>query len=241
MGERDRQLGFNAAVRAIEAWEAGFTGGDAKYYLLAVAKDLRANRDSILAAAPPLPPAEPSARAEAFDDLRTHRDAWRSALENSAALASEQGEDADSSYWQHEIKAFDRTFSALSLTPSAVGETYAAFQQRRGRLPDLIEEAIETYAEFMKDDDYNAQDCLDKIIDKLKTARDWYDSTALDGELPERCRIPIWNACKTRGMSDDAAYGLIGGVETHYRLQSVRCQSDAEQAPTPPRAEGGGE
>lgn len=52
--------------------------------------------------------------------------------------------------------------------------TYAEFQQRRGRLPDLIEEAIAIYDGFMLDDDYDVYGCLDKIITKLKSARDFY-------------------------------------------------------------------
>jgi len=73
----------------------------------------------------------------------------------------------------------ERQIDALAaLQPPAADrevETYAAFQQRRGRLPDLIEEALEIYRGFMLDDDYNAQGCLDKIADKLKSARDFYD------------------------------------------------------------------
>jgi hypothetical protein len=55
------------------------------------------------------------------------------------------------------------------------GESYAEFQQRRGRLPDLIEEAIAIYDNFMLDDDYDAQGCLERIMVKLKSARVFYD------------------------------------------------------------------
>lgn len=58
--------------------------------------------------------------------------------------------------------------------------TYADFQQRRGRLPDLIEEALSIYDEFMKDDAYDAQRPLDQIADKLRRARDFYDALATD-------------------------------------------------------------
>jgi hypothetical protein len=53
--------------------------------------------------------------------------------------------------------------------------SYAEWQQRRGRLPDLIEEAIAIYDGWMADDDYDARRCLDRVIAKLKTARDFYD------------------------------------------------------------------
>lgn len=58
-------------------------------------------------------------------------------------------------------------------------ETYAEFQQRRGRLPDLIEGAIAIFDNWMADDDYDARGCLDQVIDKLKAARDFYDAKPL--------------------------------------------------------------
>jgi hypothetical protein len=61
-----------------------------------------------------------------------------------------------------------------------VEDSYIAFQQRRGRLPDLIEEAIEIHRNFMLDDDYDTQRCLDRVIEKLKQARDFYDARAPD-------------------------------------------------------------
>lgn len=72
------------------------------------------------------------------------------------------------------------TRPALSpTTGEAHKETYAQFQQRRGRLPDLIEEAIGIYDGFMKDDDYDSQRCLDRVVERLRSARDWYASAAL--------------------------------------------------------------
>lgn len=57
-----------------------------------------------------------------LNDLITHRLAWRAALEGMIKLC-EQGDDSDGanlSYWQHELAAFDRTFSIFhdgSATP----------------------------------------------------------------------------------------------------------------------------
>jgi len=65
------------------------------------------------------------------------------------------------------------------------GESYLEFQHRRGRLPNLIESAIEIYDDFMADDDYDQQRCLDRVVAKLKTARDFYDTpirSALAGQ-----------------------------------------------------------
>lgn len=46
-----------------------------------------------------------------MEDLRTHRDAWRGAI---ADKCTPFGSDDDGSYWDHELRAFDRTFDALT-------------------------------------------------------------------------------------------------------------------------------
>ena len=54
-------------------------------------------------------------RVDAFQDVKTHRSNWREAIILSRDVASEGSEDveADRSYWQHELSAFDRTFGSL--------------------------------------------------------------------------------------------------------------------------------
>lgn len=58
---------------------------------------------------------------DALEDCRTHRDAWRDAIILARDEASEGSEDpeADRMYWNHELRAFDRTFSALSPSGAA--------------------------------------------------------------------------------------------------------------------------
>jgi hypothetical protein len=41
-------------------------------------------------------------------------------------------------------------------------------QQRRGVAWDIIAEALESYREFMLDDDYDAQGALDRIIKRMQ-------------------------------------------------------------------------
>lgn len=52
-------------------------------------------------------------------DVLTHRDAWREGLVTARDFACEGSEqpDADRSYYQHELRAFDRTFDALASYP----------------------------------------------------------------------------------------------------------------------------
>lgn len=54
-------------------------------------------------------------RAEdAMVDLATHRASWRDALEiarDTTPLSTDETDDR--SYWEHELRAFDRTFDAL--------------------------------------------------------------------------------------------------------------------------------
>lgn len=54
--------------------------------------------------------------------------------------------------------------AALSARP----ESYAEWQQKRGMLSDAVDWAILEYDEFMKDDAYDAQRVLDRIIAKLR-------------------------------------------------------------------------
>lgn len=50
-------------------------------------------------------------------------------------------------------------------------ETYAEWQQKRGMLADTVDWAILEYDEYMKDDAYDAQAVLDRIIAKLRDQR----------------------------------------------------------------------
>ncbi len=64
-------------------------------------------------------PAQDAAFQEALQDCKTHRDAWRGALLDKQTPF---GSDDDGSYWAHELRAFDRTFAALTAprTPAEV-------------------------------------------------------------------------------------------------------------------------
>lgn len=50
-----------------------------------------------------------------IEDISTHRNAWRNALVKCAERAATAGDDADQSYYNHEIAVFDRTFDVLDL------------------------------------------------------------------------------------------------------------------------------
>lgn len=56
-----------------------------------------------------------SSHTDAVNDLTTHRDAWRNAIETAHGVADERSEDQDDkSYWKHELDVFDRTFGVLA-------------------------------------------------------------------------------------------------------------------------------
>lgn len=66
---------------------------------------------------------------EALTDLSTHRDAWRRALQLAAAMAAPAGVDHDdAAYWAHELRAFDRTFAALSRPSAQSGQKIETVQ-----------------------------------------------------------------------------------------------------------------
>jgi hypothetical protein len=50
--------------------------------------------------------------------------------------------------------------------------------QRRGVAWDIIDEAINTYDEWMLDDDYEANRVLREIMTKMRERRDLYHSSA---------------------------------------------------------------
>jgi len=54
---------------------------------------------------------------EAMEDLSTHRQAWCDALTACLMRAAQQSLDGadgdDKAYWEHELRAFNRTFDAL--------------------------------------------------------------------------------------------------------------------------------
>jgi hypothetical protein len=74
-----------------------------------------------------LPGAEDALR-EALVDVVTHRSAWRDAIILARDFASEGSEnpDADRSYWNRELRAYDRTFATLQsprASDEVLGET----------------------------------------------------------------------------------------------------------------------
>lgn len=79
----------------------------------------------------PVPPdttASVVAMREALGDCRTHYDAWRSAIE---AARDNAPDEADESYWRHELKAFERTFAAIAAANQSDVEALAATTAER--------------------------------------------------------------------------------------------------------------
>jgi hypothetical protein len=67
---------------------------------------------------------------DALEDCLSHRHAWWNAIESARDRASN---DADESYWRHELAAFNRTFDSLAtLTPPAPGRDAWSYQIQHG-------------------------------------------------------------------------------------------------------------
>jgi dUTP pyrophosphatase len=75
-------------------------------------------------------------------DVITHRNAWRGALEKCQA----QNPTEDTSYWEHEIRAFDRTFDKLHHLVSYRVPTQTEPSVRFKRLPNAGDHPIPSYA-----------------------------------------------------------------------------------------------
>ena len=56
-------------------------------------------------------------------------------------------------------------------------ETIIDLQQRKGVAWDIIDEAINSYDEWMMDDDYEAGEKLHQIVARLRERRDLYNTT----------------------------------------------------------------
>lgn len=57
-------------------------------------------------------------------------------------------------------------------------EQWIDYQQKRGAGWDVVDEAINTYDAWMQDDDYDALNILESIIDRMKERRDRYGKGA---------------------------------------------------------------
>ena len=76
--------------------------------------------------------------------------------------------------------------SALAAQPS----NYSDWQQRRGVLADIVDEALASYEAWMAEDDYNATDALHKIMDHMR-------QRAASYAKPAQQPAPAWHDAPT--------------------------------------------
>jgi hypothetical protein len=117
-----------ASVKAGEvvAWRFDHADGRHSYYSDPPSPGLLKQCTPLYAAAPT---ASVGAMREALEDCRTHYDAWRGAIE---AARDNAPDEADESYWRHELKAFERTFADLAANQSDVEALAATTAERPG-------------------------------------------------------------------------------------------------------------
>ena len=71
--------------------------------------------------------------------------------------------------------------------------------QKTGRYYDIIKEALEDYRGYMLDDDYNAQGCLDRIINRMRERLEMSDApNDFWLEALERCPLDALEAAYVR-------------------------------------------
>jgi|ERR1700730_10819921 len=119
---------------------------------------------------PALPDGEAVAWREALDDLKTHREAWRQALEDLAKNGTDTSvREDEEGYWQHELKAFDRTFAALASPPPVSGEVREALDESCRS----IESAIRLLQQDINTPriNFTAQDLIDGLTRAAAVAR----------------------------------------------------------------------
>lgn len=76
--------------------------------------------------------------------------------------------------------------AALAAQPS----NYSDWQQRRGVLADIVDEALASYEAWMAEDDYNATDALHKIMDHMR-------QRAASYAKPAQQPAPAWHDAPT--------------------------------------------
>ncbi len=79
-------------------------------------------------------PIEAPVSKEALDDCFSHRGVWRSAISS----ARDRAVDDDRSYWQHELKAFDRTMDILAALSRGQAPTPVASPSRESVVLECI-------------------------------------------------------------------------------------------------------
>ena len=74
------------------------------------------------------------------------------------------------------MRAICPTCSPPTITAEQMREAVSSteYQQRRGAAWDIIDEALNSYREFMLDDDFDSQSALDKIMARIDERRSLY-------------------------------------------------------------------
>lgn len=95
---------------------------------------------------------------EELHNFETHRRAWRDAIVEIKRFADDGSDAGDMHYWEHELKAFDRTFA---LAPSLARRVIAA-ERLVDALGKISEDLIETC--------YHAHQDVDKALHAYREA-----------------------------------------------------------------------
>ena len=71
-----------------------------------------------------------------------------------------------------ETRAIAAITAALQGQEGREAQSYAEWQQRRGRAVDLIDWIVSEFDDWMTDDDYDTRGCLDRIVARCRRFRD---------------------------------------------------------------------
>jgi hypothetical protein len=111
--------------------------------------------------------------------------------------------------------------AALSQSPAAeavVPSNYIDFQQKRGALADIIDEALAAHAQWLLDDDYDAQGAMQRIMDRMRERRDLYLSPNQPAAIePVAGQAPDWLASLRQGVAEAPA-----GTSFNLTVDQVR-------------------
>lgn len=91
---------------------------------------------------------------------------------------------------EHVADAHNKAVRFLHAALAAQPSNYSDWQQRRGVLADIVDEALASYEAWMAEDDYNATDALHKIMDHMR-------QRAASYAKPAQQPAPAWHDAPT--------------------------------------------
>ena len=119
---------------------------------------------------------------------------------------------------EHVADAHNKAVRFLHAALAAQPSNYSDWQQRRGVLADIVDEALASYEAWMAEDDYNATDALHKIMDHMR-------QRAASYAKPAQQPAPAWHDAPTV-PGNWILETLAGGLELFEEITQTEINNE---------------